>query len=159
MHEFARAQQRVHRAERLDALRRHLIKIGHARKILIRIADLDIVPVRGLARGKVLADHVLHQVAHVGLDDEDHLRKARAQRIEHGIFHQDLAVRPDPVHLLAAAVARAHARRHNDQCRLHRRSSSCVEIFFIIAHLPSVFNFFSVEALFFGGKLLYCLRE
>ncbi len=37
--------------------------------------------------GKVMADHVLHQVAHVGLDDEDHLRKARAQRVENGVFH------------------------------------------------------------------------
>jgi hypothetical protein len=75
------------------------------------------------------------------------------------VIQNDLTVRTDGVDLLEAAVARAHARRHNDQCRLHRRSSSCVEIFFIIAHLSSVFNFFSVDALFFGGELLYCLRE
>ena len=67
-----------------------------------------------------MSDHVLHQVAHVGLDDEDHLRKARAQRVENGVFHQYLAVRADAVHLLVAAVARAHARRHNDQRCFHK---------------------------------------
>jgi len=122
----------VHRAERLDAIRRHRVKIGHARKILIRIADLDIVPVRRFARGKVMSDHVLHQVAHVGLDDEDHLRKARAQRVENGVFHQNFTVRTDAVHLLIAAVARAHARRHNDQRCFHKNKTplKVLDLFF-----------------------------
>ena len=147
-----RTEHGVPRAEGLGALRRNGIECRHAGKVLIGIADLDRRSVRRRHAGDAPAAERLHQLTHFGLDDEHHLGKARADRVVDGVFHQNFAVGTDAVYLLAAAVARAHARRHNDQCRFHRRSSSCVEIFFIIAHLSSVFNFFPSKPCFLAAN-------
>ena len=40
-----------------------------------------------------------------------------------GVFHQNLMVGTDAVHLLAAAVAGTQARRHDDQRNLHVNAS------------------------------------
>ena len=64
-----------------------------------------------------------YYVKNLGLDDKDDLRKARADGVVDGVFHQHLTVRADAVDLLISSIARAETRRHDDKGCVHCFSS------------------------------------
>ena len=67
--------------------------------------------------GHAVADGGLERRLDLMLDDEDHRLKACAAGVVERIVHDDLAVRAHRVDLLHAAVAAAHAGRHDHQYR------------------------------------------
>ena len=72
--------------------------------------------------GHPLADGCFEGVLDLMLDDKDHRLKACAAGIVKGIVHDDLTIGAHRVDLLHAAVAAAHASRHDHQYRfLHIR--------------------------------------
>ena len=102
----------VHGAERLHALSRDLVERRNAGKILEGIVDLDLL-------GDAVAADVCDQLLHARLDDKHNVIEAGADRVIDGVLHQDLAIRAETVHLLVAAVTRAHARSHDQKGSAH----------------------------------------
>ena len=112
----ARREHRVSRAPRLYAPFRNR---KACRKIL--------KPLKRVFNRHVLRNAVAHDRAEIRvqlfLDDKNHLREAGAHCVKHREIHDDLAVFPDGIDLLQAAVTAAHAGRHNDQNRfLHDKN-------------------------------------
>ena len=64
------------------------------------------------------ADALLEIRLDLMLDDENHRLKSRPPGVVDGIIQNDLVVTAYGVHLLAPAVAAAHARGHDDEDRL-----------------------------------------
>ena len=119
LHAVAGAQHRVHRAVGLGAALGHLVPGRQGAVILEGVLHADLL-------GQLVAADALHVLQHVRPDDEDHLVKARADRVAHGILQQDLVVGAHARDLLVAAVAGRHARRHYDQRRVHDDFLPCI---------------------------------
>ena len=90
------------------------LRNGKACGQLIQLLE-GIFHVHGL--GYTLADGCLESILDLMLDNKDHRLKACAAGIVKGIIHDHLTVRPHRVDLLHAAVAAAHASRHDHQYR------------------------------------------
>ena len=104
------SQNGVAGAPGLDTALRH----GKACGQLIQLLE-GVFHVHGL--GYTLADGCLESILDLMLDNKDHRLKACAAGIVKGIIHDHLTVRPHRVDLLHAAVAAAHASRHDHQYR------------------------------------------
>ena len=115
MHHIRRAQQGVDGAEGLRTPLGDGVKIRHGGKILERVGHLHGAAVLRRLVPQIAAAQPLHHLLHLRLDDEHDLVEPRPDGVVDGVFHQDLMVGADAVHLLAAAVAGAQARRHDDQ--------------------------------------------
>ena len=100
------SQNGVAGAPGLDTALRH----GKACGQLIQLLE-GVFHVHGL--GYTLADGCLESILDLMLDNKDHRLKACAAGIVKGIIHDHLTVRPHRVDLLHAAVAAAHASRHD----------------------------------------------
>ena len=112
-------QNGVAGAPGLDTALRH----GKACGQLIQLLE-GVFHVHGL--GYTLADGCLESILDLMLDNKDHRLKACAAGIVKGIIHDHLTVRPHRVDLLHAAVAAAHASRHDHQYRfVHIRFLPC----------------------------------
>ena len=108
------------RAEGPGSLRRDGVKRGNGGEVLKGIFHLHGAAVRGGPAAEIAAVR-LHHLPHLRLDDEHHLAEARPEGVVDGVLHENFPVGADAVHLLAAAVAGAQARRHNYQREFHGR--------------------------------------
>ena len=115
--ELLRAPDRVRRAERLFASLGRGQTLRQVIERLIGVIDLH-------EAARLAADGLLERLVQLGADDEHHALEAGAVRVVDRVIQNDLTVRTDGVDLLEAAVARAHACRHNDQNRFIHMFSS-----------------------------------
>ena len=113
----------MRRAEGLRAPGGQGIKRGQTLEILKCVADLERLSAAGGLAAQTVAAEGPDQTENLGLDDKDDLRKARADGIVDGVFHQHLTVRADAVDLLISSIARAETRRHDDKGCVHCFSS------------------------------------
>ena len=111
------AQHRMGGAEGLGAARRNGVVVRYAGEVLHGVADLQRLSC--FCYECAVPPQAIHQLPHIGLDDEHHLGKARPNGIVDGILHQHLPLRSYAVHLFISTVAGTQSRRHNDQCCLH----------------------------------------
>ena len=119
----ARAEHGVRRAEGLRAPGGQGIKRGQTLEVLKCVADLERLSAAGGLAAQTVAAEGPDQTENLGLDDKDDLRKARADGVVDGVFHQHLTVRADAVDLLISPIARAETRRHDDKGCVHCFSS------------------------------------
>ena len=107
----------MRRAERLFASLGRGQTLRQVIERLIGVIDLH-------EAARLAADGLLERLVQLGADDEHHALEAGAVRVVDRVIQNDLTVRTDGVDLLEAAVARAHACRHNDQNRFIHMFSS-----------------------------------
>ena len=74
-------------------------------KVLENVFDFHGFARAGLLRCDLSLAERVHQFDHVRFYYKDDAVEARPYRVVYGVFHEDLAVRAQPVGLLAAAVA------------------------------------------------------
>ena len=67
------------------------------------------------ARLPAVADDAPEIGLEVVADDEDDFIETSCKRVANGVVEEKLAMRPDGVHLLEPAIARAHAGSENDK--------------------------------------------
>ena len=105
-----RAEHSVHRAERLDTLRRDHIALRKASRILKHVVDFQ--PGSSF---NAIAEQLLHILQHGRLDNQNNVIKSGAKGVKDRILHEDLSSGSHPLHLLDAAVAGAETGRHDYQ--------------------------------------------
>jgi hypothetical protein len=109
-------ENRVRGAPGLGALGRPREPAGEGVHVLeaVRGVDAPRIPRQDL---------LLEVLLEIAADDEHDLAEAGAERVEDGVVHHGLAVRPHRVELLEATVTAAHAGSEDEKGRSHRLGS------------------------------------
>ena len=107
-----RAEHRMHRPVGLGASLRYGIPIRQRTVVLKGVAHFDAIR-------KTVSAELSDRLQVFRTDHEYHTVEARADRVVHGVFHQDLPVGTHARGLLTSSVAGGNPRRHYHQCRVH----------------------------------------